>query len=337
MRRAFALLLLFAGCRSGPGPAPEHPVSKTQEPETEIAQLDRAIALQPDNLDALNARGLLLAESGRKADAERDFNAVIAAAPGAPDGYLLRAWLERREGRFSESERDLAEARARGPGRWEDYHNAGAAAAKAGRWARAERHFELSLLLRPDNADGWLALSRVHASSGQPDKAVEDLDRASLERPGDSAIWYARGEILRSLFRHAEAIRAYDCAITLDPIPIMYASRAQARASVKDAKGAEADFDRALALEPELREAWIGRARVRAEAGRYEDARDDYAAALRIRASASVLRELARLHHDRELWGPAVAGYESALRICTEPQLKPIIERDLANAKAHQK
>ncbi len=335
MRRAFALFLLVAGCQSGSEPKPETPppVSANQE----IAELDRAIAAQPSNLDALTARGLLLAESGRPADSERDFNAVIAAAPTAPDGYLLRAWLERRDGRFSESVRDLAEARARGPGRWEDYHNAGAAAAKAGRWARAERNFELSLLLRPDNADGWLALSRVHASNGQPDKALEALDRAAMERPGDAAIWYARGEILRSLFRHSEAIRAYDCAIDLDPIPIMYASRAQARASVKDAKGAEADFHRALALEPGLREAWVGRARLRAEAGRYEEARNDYAAALRIRASASVLRELARLHHDKEQWGPAVAGYESALRICTEPQLKPIIERDLANAKAQKK
>lgn len=306
-------------------------------PEMALESCSRAIAIDPKFVDALLLRGLLLFLSGKEADAERDFNAVIEAVPKAPDGYLLRAWLERQQGRYSESQRDLAEARARGPGRWEDYHNAGVAAHRAGHLKTAVRNFDLSVYLRPDNADGWMALSRVHAASGQAERALEDLNQADLGRPGDAAIWYARAEILRSLGRWNEAIRAYDGAISLGPVPIMYSGRGQARAAANDAKGAEADYTRALDLDPVLREAWVARAQLRARAGRYEEARDDYAAALRIRASASVLRELARLHLDKELLVPAVACYESALRICDEPPLRGLIERELADARARQK
>lgn len=305
--------------------------------ENAIESYDRALAIQPKLLDALTARGVLLEIIGRTEDAERDFNTVIEAAPAAPDGYLLRGWLERRNGRYSESERDLAEARTRGPGRWEDYHNAGAAAMRAERWAVAERNFELALLLRPDHADGWIALSRIHAARGQQERALDDLVRADLERPGDAAIWYARAEILRSLVRWEEALRAYDCAITLGPQPIMYAGRGQAHAALRNGKKAETDLDYALELEPDLREAWVARGRLRAGGGRFDEARSDFAAALRIRASASVLRDLARLYHDKEQWSQAVEGYESALRICDEPALRNRIERELGQARARQK
>jgi tetratricopeptide (TPR) repeat protein len=202
---------------------------------------------------------------------------------------------------------------------------------------QAARSFELALLLRPDHADGWLALSRAHAALGMNDRALEDLERADREAPRSAPVSYARAEILRFLERFPEAARAYDRAIELGPSPIMYSGRAQVRLALNDPKGAESDFETALKLEPTLREAWVARARWRASQGRFEEARADYSAALRLRASATILRELARLHHDREQWEPAVAAYESALRICDEPGLKPALERELADARAHRK
>jgi tetratricopeptide (TPR) repeat protein len=143
--------------------------------------------------------------------------------------------------------------------------------------------------------------------------------------------------MLRSLERHAEAIRAYDAALSLSPVPIMYVGRASSRAVAGDARGAEADFNRALELEPSLREAWVGRARLFAQAGRYEEARSDYSNALRIRASASVLYELGRLHQDHGKLEQAVPAYETALRICTESALRDQVARDLAAARSLQK
>lgn len=306
-------------------------------PGMALESYDRALALRPDYVEALLARGAFHGMHGRAAEAERDFDAVIKAAPDVPDGYLLRAWIERSQLRFSEATRDLAEARARGPGRWQDYHNAGVGAIRDGRWGQAELNFELSVLLRPDHADGWIALSRVHASTERYDRALEDLDRAAHERPGDASVGYARGEILRSLGRFEEAVRAYDAAIAAGPVPIMYSGRGQARAALNDPAGAEKDFGVAITLEPTLREAWVERGRLRAAAGRYDDARDDYVEALRIRASASVLYDLARLHHEKGAWEPAISAYEWALRICTEPPLRDSIDRRLADARARRK
>ncbi|HKS15966.1 MAG TPA: tetratricopeptide repeat protein [Planctomycetota bacterium] len=333
-----ALTEVHAGLRANPGWAEgwfrrANILESSGFREMALKSYDKAIGLNPEYVDALLARGMLRVDGG----SEKDFEAVIKAAPKAPDGYLMRAWLERKEGRYSESERDLAEARARGPGRWEDYHNAGVAAHRAGRLRAAEQNFNLSVLLRPDNADGWLALSSIHAATGRTEKALDDLNQAETARPGDASIWYARAEILRSLGRSDEAIRAYDVALKLGPVPIMHAGRGQARDLAKDVQGAEADFTRALEMDPNLRDAWVARARLRARAGRYEEARDDFAVALRIRASATVLREFGRLHHDKELWGHAVAAYESALRLCDEPSLKALIERDLADARAKRK
>ena len=49
------------------------------------------------------------------------------------------------------------------------------------------------------------------------------------------------------------------------------------------------------------------------------------------------IRDLGRLHGDRERWAAAVSCYESALMICTDEGMRALINRDLANARARKK
>ena len=302
-----------------------------------LTSYDQAVKLEPGHLTARTARGLMRMELEQFAEAEADFAAIIEAAPGSPDGYLLRGWLERRTGRFSEAERDLAEARARDPGRWEAYHNAGVAALDSKRWGDAERNFEIALFFAPKAWTAWLGLARVRAATGKTERALEDIDRAAAARPGESSIPYAKAEILRALGRFAEAARAYDRALLLGAAPIMFVGRAQARAELGDLEGAEGDFAKALDLEPRLREAFVARARMRAALKRYDEAQEDFASALKLKATAETVRDLGRLHQERERWAAAVSCFESALKICTDEEMRAIIGRDLAGARAQKK
>ncbi|MBI4564176.1 MAG: tetratricopeptide repeat protein [Planctomycetes bacterium] len=298
-----------------------------------LEDYDAVLRLVPKHPYALSARGMLLFDLQRFSEAERDFSTIVEGSPEAPDGYLLRAWLYRKRGRFSEAARDRAEARARAGSLWERYYNAAAAAAREERWTDAERNFELALLLSPDLAEAHLGLAQIRARSGDPDAALDDLARAARVRPDDPAIPHARAELLRAAERFREALAEYDRAIRLAPSAILHVRRGLVLERLGRPESAALDYDAALALDPELRDAYVARGRLRRSRGEYAGATDDFRVALGLLATPDVVADVARLERDRKNWDLAVSYYEDALKICSDPGDRAALERELEEAR----
>src|SRR4029078_3200973 len=73
--------------------------------QNEIARRDvnKALALDPDNVDALWIRSLILAQSGNLDDAEADLSSALAREPDNFRNLLFRAKLRMRMGKASEA------------------------------------------------------------------------------------------------------------------------------------------------------------------------------------------------------------------------------------------
>src|SRR5207248_1096814 len=91
------------------------------------------------------------------------------------------------------------------------------------------------------------------------------------------------GQCCNAVGEYREAVRAYDIAATHNPeFYGTYFNRGLVKVRLRDAAGAEADFDRAIAARPDWADAHLNRAVARERGKRYALALDDLARALEL-------------------------------------------------------
>ena len=101
-----------------------------------------------------------------------------------------------------------------------------------------------------------IARAEVLLASDKDDAAIEVLQALTRSDPDRKEVWAAYADALRRLDRHGPAVEAYDRAIALDGGAesenwfLIYA-RGISREQTGDWPGAEADFRRALELNPD--------------------------------------------------------------------------------------
>ncbi|MAU47914.1 MAG: hypothetical protein CMP09_24510 [Yangia sp.] len=109
-----------------------------------------------------------------------------------------------------------------------------------------------------DDADYFSAeLGRAEAlrSDGKPDAAVEVLEQLAQTNGNQISVQSALGDMMRQLERYDQAVAAYDAAISgfVEEHPaqwFLYYARGIAKERLKDWQAAEADFRKALELNP---------------------------------------------------------------------------------------
>jgi predicted TPR repeat methyltransferase len=143
-----------------------------------------------------------------------------------------------------------------------------------GRFAEASSALDHALLLRPESAETWVArqalLRMPHALR---------RSRRPFE-PSLGEMWAACGNVLyhyRRLINAREALAAYERALAINPaLAEAWLGRGQVLGVLASHEQALAAFDKALAIEPDLAEAWLGRAQVLHETNRAEEAISAY-------------------------------------------------------------
>jgi tetratricopeptide (TPR) repeat protein len=183
-----------------------------------IEDFDKVLMLEPDNVDALIARGDAFSNLGDAGRAMVDLNRAVARAPDCATPYLIRG---------------LAEARRNDR-------------------SAARQDYEATLRINPRNADAHVNLAALDLLEGQHEAAVRELDQAISIRPINPLAYYNRGYAHFALKQYAKAITDYDTAIRLEPrFGVAYNNRALVRAILgSDLVGALADSDQALKLLP---------------------------------------------------------------------------------------
>jgi len=150
-----------------------------------LAELERAIAINPRFTPALLEAGDLHMEMGEVALAERSYAAAARAEP-----------------RNFESQ----------------YRHAVALAA-LNRSNEAVRAYLRALAVRPSEFDAMLGLSTVHLEAGDSDQALPYAERAARSRPKSGPARMHLGTVLAALDRHEEAVVEYRQAAELLPKP----------------------------------------------------------------------------------------------------------------------
>lgn len=192
--------------------------------ELRLAELERAIAAEPENLEHYRQRGDLCVEHGDFGAARSDYQRAAELGWGSVELALALGDLEFRAARFEEAIRHIDRAIAMGPSEPATLRARARALAQLGRDSEAmsdlDRAFELGSRRTPAL---WVEWARVAARAGQADRAVPGLDRAIAEFGSLTSLERAAFELERSGGDTAAALARAERAIDTSPRPALWA------------------------------------------------------------------------------------------------------------------
>ena len=254
---------------------------------TAFAHMDRAVALQPDDMGAQMYRASLLYRLRRFDDAIDGYTHVLEKAD---DALKLRAYIER--GLAKEQKQDFASAA-------DDYTAAltrdkenvpalsrrGVCLEHLGKHEEAIADFTHLLEAVPAEQASLIYFNRAgsYRALGRLDEAVADYTHA-LEHTSDVLpIYIERSISYRLMDRNEEALLDIERALAIEPKNAdLLNLRAIEKIQLNDVHGALADLDAAIGLEPKNAAFFANRAGVLENMGEKAKAIDDYTAALRL-------------------------------------------------------
>ncbi len=131
--------------------------------------------------------------------------------------------------------------------------DAGMRLMKTTRYDQAILNFNRAVDLVPDYAEAYRMRGRAYVAQSDPDMAIRDFSRVAELQPRDAAILAERGFVNMDKKDYQAAIADADRAIALDPkLARAYNLRASARRAAGDPRRSIEDFTKAVELEPDL-------------------------------------------------------------------------------------
>ena len=206
---------LAATARPGLITAADHSESAPPARREELRQLLRDSALAEPTLDAFGwfLRGSAAYEAGQYTEALAAYDRALALRPDDPNALNNRGIALRNLGRYDEALADYDRALALGPDHPDTLNNRGIALNYLKRHDEALADLDRALALRPDHPDTLnnrgIALNYLK----RHDEALADLDRALALRPDDPNALYNRGCVLALTMKPDEAMAAIEAAI----------------------------------------------------------------------------------------------------------------------------
>lgn len=168
-------------------------------------------------MDAQLAEGLGHHQSGRLADAERCYRALLTRQPQHADALHLLGVIAYQVGQVPASIELISRAIAIEPTAGLYFNNLGNALRRAGRIGEAAGAYEKAVELQPDHAEAWGNLGTIRRDQAMFEESILAYERALRLKPGFAS---ARGDlatVLKDQGRVEEAISAYREALRADP------------------------------------------------------------------------------------------------------------------------
>jgi len=255
--------------------------SSRGENDTALASYDRALAVRPDNAEALYNRGITLHELKRFEAALASYDRALAVRP------------------------DYAEA----------HSNRGNSLKELRRLEAALASYDRALAVRPNSAEVLFNRGVTLQELKRFEAALASYDRALAVRPDYAEALSNRGVTLKELQRFEEALASYDRALTVRPdYAEALSNRGNTLKELRRFEAALASYDRALAVRPDNAEALYNRGITLHELQRFEEALASYDRALAVRAdSAEALFNRGVTLHELKRFEEALASYDRAL------------------------
>jgi Flp pilus assembly protein TadD len=165
-----------------------------------VADMDRAIAIDPKNATLYYNRGV--AKNGLKdpQGAISDYDRTIALKPNDVDAYNNRSIIKSSLGDNAGAIADSNRAIALKPNEAKSYNIRGIAKVQSGDLKGAIEDASRTIALAPNNSWAYLLRSVAKIQSGNPQGGLTDLNRAIAINPQDGSSFQLRGA-LKSLLK----------------------------------------------------------------------------------------------------------------------------------------
>ena len=172
-----------------------------------LADLDRALALDPENEEALSTRGTVHLMRQDFARARADLDAAVRLRPGSSAAWNNRGLVRMNQGDLAGSIEDFSRAIELSPRSHEGYLNRGVALGATKRYAEALADIDHAIALMPDNARAHLLRGVTRLEMGDAAGALAAHDEAIRLAPESAEAYAARAQTYERLGRFADALR----------------------------------------------------------------------------------------------------------------------------------
>ncbi len=229
------------------------------KPTLAVADFTEAIRLHPDNAEAWLHRGTIYKEAGVWEKAGHDFSAALEANPRLTVAYMNRALVRARQNAWADAVKDASAAIRLDPDCRGALFIRGSALLRLGKHGQALADLSMLLQHEPENFLAFNERGLVYAGQGDFRLALRDYQQALRLKPR-----FVRAHINRavalSLSGDVDSALAYlNRLIAAEPgQPVLYCHRGRVRLARQEAEAARADFERALAMQPNFAEAAQG-------------------------------------------------------------------------------
>jgi len=256
-------------------------------------------------------------QSGRLAQAQALYRAVLAEAPRQFDALHLLGVIARQQGDAALALDLIGQAIAINPTQATAHCNLGAALQDLGRSSEALASYDQALRLNPSYAMAYANRGNALRKLGRAREAVDSYERALALRSPYPEAACNRAAALLDLGQPQAALEGAERALAGQP---RYAQalcvRANALYLLRRLRDAVDGYDHALAVDPKMAEAHAGRGMGLHKLRRFDEALRSYERALALRPEHAATHEhrAATLHAlDRQ--PEAIEAYRSARRI----------------------
>jgi tetratricopeptide (TPR) repeat protein len=274
-----------------------------------LASYDRALSLWQDDAEALCNRGAVLYDLARFDEALASYDRAISLRPHNAEAFCYRGAALLQLKRPAEALASYDSALAIQPGFVEALSDRGNALVELKRFDEALVSYDQALAIQPDHAQTLCNRAVALYELKEPDEALASCDRA-LGLGLDSAdLHHNRGNSLLALKRFDEALASLERALALHPDHAgAHTNRAIALHELMRLEEALASHERAAALQPDSAIAHSNRGLALYHLQRFDEALASYERALALQP------DLPHAHyhegHYRLLTGDLPLGWE---------------------------
>jgi eukaryotic-like serine/threonine-protein kinase len=253
--------------------------SDRREFEQALTLLSEATRLQPENVWPWFYQGYCHQELGQDLEAIRCYTACIALAPRLSTSYLPyfnRGLAYVRQRRHAEACADFGQAIRLQPRSAEAFINRGIAQTESGNYAAAIADLGHALEIDASLTRVYFLRATAREGAGDLEGASQDREAARREEPTDELSWIDRGRA-RVDTDPRGALADFDKALELNPraLPALQNKAHVLAEKLQQPEAAVRVLDQAIALYPGFVPARIGRGVVLARLGKRQEALDD--------------------------------------------------------------
>jgi len=182
-----------------------------------LPYIEKAIELNPLYADAHNNLGMIMKEKGRPAEAASCFERAIKLKPDYAEAHNNLGIALRMLDRIDEAIEQYEKTIDLKPDYVEAYSNLGNALRDKGKFETSQRQFEKALALNPDHAEAHSNLGNALKDQGHIEQALARYKRAIAIKPDFAVAHFNIGTVYQEIGEFGEAMKYYNQAIAIDP------------------------------------------------------------------------------------------------------------------------